>query len=144
VPTISAALLAQRLRRLRGLLRREPKVVEPKSILVVDSNADDRQSTVRCVERLGYEALEAANVEDALRQLETRAPELVLLAFDLSGASGLEALGQVRELDPNLPVIMLTADWRDSRTVEAMRRGAIAYLAKPFSQDDLRELVPKH
>jgi DNA-binding NtrC family response regulator len=68
----------------------------------------------------------------------------VLLAFEVADADGLDALGQLRDLDPNLEVIMLTPDWRDGRTAEAMRRGAIAYLAKPFSQDDLRELVPKH
>jgi DNA-binding NtrC family response regulator len=130
--------------RLRGLFHREPKVVVPKSILVVDSNESDREATVRSVERLGYEAIQATSVADALRALETRDPTCVLLAFDMSDTSGLDALGQVREMDANLPIIMLTQDWRDDRTAEAMRRGAIAYLAKPFSQDDLRELVPKH
>jgi DNA-binding NtrC family response regulator len=130
--------------RLRDLFHREPKVVVPKSILVVDSDQSDRESTARSVERLGYEALQAASVADALQQLETRDPTCVLLAFDLSDTPGLDALGQLRELDANLPIIMLTPDWRDDRTAEAMRRGAIAYLAKPFSQDDLRELVPKH
>ena len=132
------------MQRLRGLFHREPRVVVPRSILVVDSNQSDRESTVRSVESLGYEAIQAASVADALRELETRDPTCVLLAFDLNDSSGLDALGQVREMDANLPIIMLTQDWRDARTAEAMRRGAIAYLAKPFSQDDLRELVPKH
>jgi DNA-binding NtrC family response regulator len=130
--------------RLRGLFQREPKVVVPKSILVVDSNTSDRESTAQSVERLGYQAIQATSVADALRELETRDPTCVLLAFDLNDASGLDALGQVRDMDANLPIIMLTQDWRDDRTAEAMRRGAIAYLAKPFSQDDLRELVPRH
>jgi CheY-like chemotaxis protein len=130
--------------RLRGLWHREPKVVAPPSILVVDSIASDRKTTMESVERLGYQAVEATNLADALEQLETHDPTCVLLAFDLSGSGGLDALAQIRELDPNLRIIMLTQDWRDGRTVEAMRRGAIAYLAKPFSQNDLRELIPRH
>jgi DNA-binding NtrC family response regulator len=130
--------------RLRGLLKREPKVVAAPSILVVDKTAAARESTVRSVERLGYKALQADGVSQALNLLESHDPACVLLGFELADADGLEALARLRELDPNLNVIMLTADWRDTRTVDAMRRGAIAYLAKPFSQNDLRELVPRH
>jgi DNA-binding NtrC family response regulator len=130
--------------RLRGWLKREPKAVAPKSILVIDGNAADRAVTKRAVERLGFQALDAAGISDGLRQLETEDPTCVLLAFELADTDGLEALSQIRALDPNLTVIMLTADWHDGRTVDAMRRGAIAYLAKPFSQDDLRELVSRH
>src|SRR5207245_4326935 len=115
-----------------------------RTILVSDSNTNDRRSTVSSVTRLGYEALEAVSVAHAMRQLEERRPDCVLLALDLKDGSGLDALQKLRELDEDLPVIMLTRDWRDSRTAEAMRRGALAYLAKPFGQDDLRELLPSH
>jgi DNA-binding NtrC family response regulator len=130
--------------KLKGWLRREPKVVVPHTILVVDSNTNDRRTAAGCVTRLGYEALEATSIANALRQLETHDPQCVLLAFDLADASGLEGLDQIRKLDPNLPVIMLAPSYHDRRPAEAMRRGALAYLAKPFGHDDLRELLPRH
>jgi len=119
-------------------------VVVPRTILVIDSNNNDRRSTIGSVTRLGYQALEATSVAHATRQLEEHRPDCVLLALDLSDGTGLEALQKIRELDEDLPVIMLARDWRDGRTAEAMRRGALAYLAKPFGQDDLRELLPRH
>lgn len=129
--------------RVRGWLQREPKVVVPRSILIVDGNTPNRQSTARLVESLGYQALPKPSLGAALKQLEEPDldPELVLLGFDLEDASGLDALAQIRELAPDLPVIMLAADLWDTRVQEAMRRGAIAYLPRPFGADDLRELL---
>jgi len=70
-------------------------------------------------------------------------PEFVLLGFELADASGLDALAQIREQDAELPVIMLAADLWDARAADAMRQGAVAYLAHPFGADDLRELLGK-
>jgi two-component system NtrC family response regulator len=61
--------------------------------------------------------------------------------MDLPDGSGLDLLTELRQHAPELEVVMLTHDWRDARTAEAMRRGAVAYLAKPFGQDDLREVL---
>jgi DNA-binding NtrC family response regulator len=129
--------------RVRGWLQREPKVVTPRSILIVDGNAPHRESTARLVDSLGFQALQTPSIAEAITQLEDPGlePEFVLLGFDLSDANGLDALAQIRELDPDLPVIMLAADLWDSRVQEAMRRGAIAYLPRPFGADDLRELL---
>lgn len=130
--------------RLKGWLRREQKPVAPRAILIVDSNETDRRATAGRVKGLGYQALEATSAAEALRQLEEHDPDCVLLAFDLSDAHGLEGLEQIRNLDPNLVVIMLAPSYHDTRPAEAMRRGAMAYLAKPFGQDDLRELLARH
>jgi DNA-binding NtrC family response regulator len=129
--------------RVRGWLQREPKVVTPRSILIVDGNAPYRESTARLIESLGYQALRTPAIGEALTLLEDPDldPEFVLLAFDLQDANGLEALAKIRDLDPDLPVIMLAADLWDRRVQEAMRRGAIAYLPRPFGADDLRELL---
>jgi DNA-binding NtrC family response regulator len=129
--------------RLTGWLRREPKVVVPRSILVVDSNTNDRRATAGRVSRLGYEALEANSAAEAVRQLEEHDPEFVLLAFDLSDAHDLQGLEKVRDVAPEVPVIMLAPNYHDARAAEAMRRGALAYLGKPFGQDDLRELLTR-
>lgn len=141
VPVVPSVPSVSGLRqRVSGLFKREPKVVVPRAILVVDNNAGNRQSLARLLESLGYEPLHATGLASAVQQLEEQDPDFVLLAFDLDDAQGLEALNRIRELDPNLPVVMLAANLWDSRVAEAMRQGAIAYLAQPFGANDLREL----
>jgi CheY-like chemotaxis protein len=130
--------------RVRGWFQREPRVVAPRNILVVDGNARERQSTVRLVESLGYQALQATGAGAAIGQLEEQDPACILLGFDLDDASGMDALTQIRELDPDLPIIMLAPNLWDSRVAEAMRKGAVAYLAEPWGADDLRELLGRH
>jgi DNA-binding NtrC family response regulator len=127
-----------------GWLHREPKPVVPRTILIVDSNPQMRSSTARLVDQLGYESVQATSIADALKVLEDQDPHFVLLGFDLDDGSGLEALTKIRELDADLPVIMLASDLWDPRPADAMRRGAVAYLANPFGLDDLRELLGRH
>jgi DNA-binding NtrC family response regulator len=125
----------------RGWLHREPKPVVPRLIMIVDSNAQERRSTARLVESLGYEALQITSVGDAVKQLEEQDPEFILLGFDLDDSTGIEALEQIRDVDAALPVVMLAPNLWDARVAEAMRKGAVAYLARPFGADDLRELL---
>lgn len=127
--------------RVRGWFRREPKPVVPRTILIVDGNAANRQSTAALLEQMGFQALQTSSAAAALAQLESQDPEFILLGFELDDADGLGALSQIREIDADLPVIMLASDLWDARVPEAMRRGAVAYLAKPFGGDDLRELL---
>jgi CheY-like chemotaxis protein len=125
-------------------LHREPKTVVPRTILIVDANSTNRQSTARLVESLGYESVQCGGIGAALKALEEQDPDCVLLAFDLDDAAGLDALDQLREQEPDLSVIMLTPNLWDNRSAEAMRKGAIAYLARPFGADDLREVLGRH
>ena len=127
--------------RVRGWLHREPKPVVPRSILIIDGKSANRDSTARLVESLGYQSLKSRSLADALKQLDEQDPAFVLLAFELEDTTGLDALSKIREVDPDLPVIMLAADLWDKRAAQAMRQGAIAYLARPFGADDLRELL---
>jgi two-component system response regulator RegA len=125
----------------RGWLHREPKPVVPRAILIVDGDSANRQSTARLVESLGYESVQCDAVGDAMKQLEEHDPSFVLLGFDLDGGSGLDALAQLREQDPDLSVIMLASNLWEPRAADAMRKGAVAYLARPFGADDLREVL---
>src|SRR5205814_7464400 len=126
--------------------RRAPKVVVPRTILITVAEAKQRQSLARVVEKLGYSALAAASAADGLRLLEQNDPDFVLLALDLKGrpGGGLDALRQMHELAPEVPIIMLANNYHDGRTADAMRQGAIAYLARPFGADDLREVLARH
>ncbi len=129
---------------MRGWLHREPKAVVPRTILIVDGNSASRQSTARLVESLGYESVQSQGIGDALKQLEDQDPSFILLGFDLDDGSGLDALTQLREHEPDLTVIMLSPNLWDTRAAEAMRKGAVAYLARPFGADDLREVLGRH
>src|SRR5579864_3617362 len=85
--------------RVRGLFRREPKAVTPRTILIVDGNTHNREATARLVQSLGYETLQSAGLSQAMGQLAEQDPQFVLLGFDLDDSNGLDALAQIRELD---------------------------------------------
>jgi CheY-like chemotaxis protein len=127
--------------KVRNWFHREPKVVFPPTILIVDGNASNRKTTGRLVESLGYQSLRTQSVAEALKQLENENPDFVLLGFDLEDATGLDALTQIRALNADLPIIMLAATLWEARVAEALRRGAVGYLASPFGQNDLREIL---
>jgi DNA-binding NtrC family response regulator len=138
---LSVPSVADLSERVRGWFRREPKVVVPRTILIVDRDAKNRQSTARRIESLGYQPLQTSSIAATLSQLEDVDPDFILLSFELDDGDGLDALTRIRELDPDLAVVMLAADAWDARVAEAMRHGAIAYLSRPFNQDDLREVL---
>jgi two-component system response regulator RegA len=116
----------------------------PRTILIVDGDDASRQSTARLVQTLGYEAVQSEGLGEALKQLEDQDPSFVLLGFDLDDGSGLDALAQLQEQEPDLSVIMLASNLWDARAAEAMRKGAVAYLARPFGADELREVLGRH
>lgn len=116
----------------------------PREVLIAQADTTARRALAGMLQQLGYATLEAANPDAAMQLLETHDPEVVLLALDADPDAGLEALDRLRELAPEVPVIMLAADWRDARMADAMRRGAVAYLAPPFGPDDLREILARH
>ena len=127
--------------RVRGWFRREAAPAGPREVLIAEADDKERRALLRMVRAMGYSPVEAAGTAEALRLLEEHFPECVLLAFDLDDGTGLDALSQVRETAPELPVVMIARDYHDGRTVEALRRGAVAYLARPFGPDDLREVL---
>jgi two-component system response regulator AtoC len=126
------------------MFHRETRPVVPRTILIVEGDSSNRRSTARLVESLGYQPLQCTGVGEAIQQLEEQDPDFVLLGFDLDDAPGLEALSRIREVDADLSVIMLAPNLWDNRVAEAMRQGAVAYLARPFGADDLRELLGRH
>ena len=80
----------------------------------------------------------AGNVEDALREIASEPPDLVLLDLVMPGRSGLDLLADLQERDVRAPVIVLTATNTVNAAVEAMKRGAADFMTKPFELDALR------
>jgi DNA-binding NtrC family response regulator len=105
--------------------------------LIVDDDDQLRQTLARRFERQGMAVAEAANGEDALvRAAQTRC-DVALLDLHLPDTTGIELLGQLKERQPELEAIMLTAHGSIETAILAMKRGAYDYLTKPFHLPEL-------
>jgi DNA-binding NtrC family response regulator len=105
-------------------------------VLVVDDESLIRWSLGERLRADGHDVLEAATAAEALRHAG-HGVDLVLLDYKLPDEDGLSVLRQLRELDPDVLVIMLTAHTGVEIVVEAMRAGAFDYATKPFDLDDV-------
>jgi len=89
----------------------------------------------------GYQYRAVESAEQALKVLETEEFFMVITDARLGGMSGYEFLGHVRNKWPNLPILMITAYATPKLAVEAIKAGAIDYLAKPFAPEELLHAV---
>jgi len=106
-------------------------------ILIVDDEAEIRESLQTLLELEGYEVETAANGEEGLSKLGEQPFDLVLLDLALPGRSGIELLPEIRALDPQLPVIIITAYGTVEDAVRAMQGGAGNFLQKPWDNEKL-------
>src|SRR3954467_8560299 len=106
-------------------------------ILVVDDEKNMRLSLEAVMGHEGYQYRAVESAELALKALESEEFFMVITDARLGGMSGYEFLGHVRNRWPNLPVLMITAYATPKLAVEAIKAGAIDYLAKPFAPEEL-------
>lgn len=104
-------------------------------ILLIDDEANLRQTLTRILQRSGFEVTTAANGEEALHRLADNPFDLVLLDIRLPGMSGLEVLERIRKQDIRIPVILLTAHGTLQSALEAIRLGATDYILKPVNPE---------
>ncbi len=117
-------------------------------ILVIDDETGIRESLEVLLTLEGYAVRVAADGEEGLRMLDLESLDLVLLDLALPGQSGLELLPQIKERQPDLPVIMITAYGTVENIVEAVRAGAENFIQKPWDNEkllaDIRSAVARH
>jgi nitrogen regulation protein NR(I) len=111
------------------------------SILIVDDDSQLRQSFDRLLREEGYEIRTAASGEAGLEAVKQEIPDLVIMDIRLPGMSGMEAFQAMREIDPKLPVIIMTAYGTTDTAIEATKLGAFDYLLKPFDIPDILTLI---
>ena len=111
-------------------------------ILVVDDEKNTREGLARAL-RGDYEVAEAENGLRALEWLETQAADVVLSDLRMPGLDGMALLARLLARDPRPVVILLTAYGNIETAVEAMRRGAYDFLAKPVNLDRLELLLKR-
>src|ERR1700744_1184133 len=105
------------------------------SILVIDDEAGIRESLEVLLSLEGYTVKMAPDGEAGLRMLEVENFDLVLLDLALPGQSGMDLLPQVREPQPETPVIMITAYGTVENVVDAIRAGADNFVQKPWDNE---------
>jgi DNA-binding NtrC family response regulator len=118
------------------------RVSEPR-ILIVDDEPDMVDNCARILRRAGYRCLTAIDPHRALTLLESERPDLLLTDLKMPEIDGLEMLHRARELDPALPVVVVTAYATIESAVAAIKDGAFDYLPKNFSVDQLTLVVER-
>ncbi|HET6440690.1 MAG TPA: sigma-54 dependent transcriptional regulator [Anaeromyxobacter sp.] len=110
-------------------------------ILVVDDDPASRDLLRRVLATEGHEVVEAADGREALANLSRQPADLVVSDIRMPDLDGVQLLERMRELAPDVPVVLVTAFGDVEGAVEAIRRGAFDYLAKPYDVDGIRLLV---
>src|SRR5215471_13446361 len=105
-------------------------------ILVIDDDAGIRESLRMTLEYDGYDVAGAATGQEGLALVEREAPDLVLLDVKMPGMDGLDVLTRLHSMHETLPVVMISAHGTPSSAVEAIRKGALDFLEKPFESTD--------
>lgn len=112
-------------------------------ILVIDDETILRRTIRTALESQGHAVEEAASGAQALDRVRAARPDLALLDLRLGRESGLDVLVELERVAPGLAVVVITAYASIDTAVEAMRRGAVDYLPKPFKPKELADLIAR-
>jgi two-component system chemotaxis response regulator CheY len=110
-------------------------------ILVVDDSGLARRMLRQMLEEMGHSVEEATDGATALERYYINRHDLVLLDMVMNGMYGLEVLAKIRELNPEVRVIVATADIQTSTRTQVRDAGASAFLTKPFNRQELSGVV---
>jgi two-component system response regulator AtoC len=108
-----------------------------RNVLVVDDDASMRHLLTVILRDHGFEARAVGSAEDALRELEANAYDLVLTDVRMPGMGGMGLLREVQRRDPDVVVVVMSAYGNHDAALEAVRAGAWDYVSKPFRPDDV-------
>jgi len=112
-------------------------------ILIVDDVASIRKTTAVAVQTAGHEAAEAPNGVRALKLLESERFDVCFLDVKLGAEDGLALMDRLLAVAPGMAVVMFTAFANIATAVDAMRRGAFDFIPKPFTPEQVRQVLQK-
>lgn len=110
-------------------------------ILIVDDEKNIRVTLSDCLEQTGYQVSTAVDGAHALEKVGEEEFDLILLDMKMPGMDGMETLRRLKHIRPDINVVMITAYGSVETAVEAMKLGAVDYLRKPFTPDEIRAQV---
>ncbi|MFQ5580311.1 MAG: sigma-54-dependent transcriptional regulator, partial [Nitrospiria bacterium] len=113
-----------------------------KKILIIDDESIVRES-LRMLLKQTYSLQFAMDGKEGINRYTESSPDLVLLDIAMPTMDGMATLKKLREIDPEIPIIMLTATFATKTAVSAMKAGAKDYITKPFDQDELRLVIER-
>ena len=121
----------------------EPLNNENRTVLVVEDDETTRTPIAMYLQDEGYTVYEAESAEDGLSIIQDKAPDTVISDIRFKGMNGLDLLSRIKDFNPDLPVILMTAYGTVEDAVHAMRIGAETYLTKPVRIEELNLLLDK-
>ena len=110
-------------------------------IFIIDDDDQLRKSFEKLLAEEGYGVQIAASGEQGLEQIRKNVPDLVILDMRLPGMNGLETFQAIHDLEPQLPVIIMTAYGTTETAIEATKIGAFDYVLKPFEIPDMLQVI---
>ena len=111
--------------------------------MIIDEDKALCRSMQIQIEQKGYSVMCVHSAEEGLVLSENFNPDAAFLDLKLPGKSGMQALEDFQEKEPNLPVVMITGSQDMKSVIEAMKKGAFDYIRKPFDIDDLSVVLEK-
>ena len=114
-----------------------------KKILVVDDDEKICWAFEQFLAEEGYKPIIANNAEEGLRRIESEIPDIVLLDVRLPGMNGLDALKQIKSMQPDAIVVVMTAHDDVDTTIQAMRLQAFDFLPKPIDLDKVKTVLDR-
>ena len=114
-----------------------------KPILIVDDDESQRRLIEFWLQEEGYPTITANDGRAGLHAFEQKSPSLVIADIRMPGMDGIDLLGRIKDIDPDTPVILVTAFGAVSDAVAAMKLGAADYILKPLNGDELKLSVQR-
>jgi DNA-binding response OmpR family regulator len=111
------------------------------SILIIDDEPNLRRSLALILQRAGYSVNTAENAREVKHYLAAGAYDMVFLDLKMPEVNGMELLPEIRQIYPEMPVLILTAHATLESAIEAVRKGARDYLLKPVDPEEILERV---
>ena len=115
--------------------------MSPGKVLIVDDEPEVRQVLLEFLSSRGYDVSVASGGAEAVALVESTRPDLVLLDVAMPGMDGVETLKRIVAIEPDLAVIMVTANADIGVTSKLLALGAVDYVPKPFDLDYLDQAV---
>jgi two-component system, NtrC family, response regulator AlgB len=112
-------------------------------VLIIDDEQNIRQTTAVVLESMGHETAGADSRASALKQIDGEDFDIAFLDLKLGAENGLDLLPELLKANPQMDIVVFTAFASIETAVEAMRRGAVDYIPKPFTPEQVRQVIAK-